>query len=218
MKYIIVTIEWMTQHGLIPLPTMRKSKDGSKVILHYEFVNGITNDLTGMDVYSSNSAEFMDLLQTEEWNPIEEVRSTDYIQVSSIKNLLTVTKANIQNMTLSDTEALSVQEFYPTWKAGISVKKGDKYNYNGSLWQVVQSHLTQIGYEPSQNTLAIWKKVDSGSHAGTLEDPIPYEQGMSLEKDRYYIQYDLIYVCIQSSGPLVYDLKDVPSLVTLIKS
>ena len=30
MKYIVVTIEWMSAHGLTPLPTMRKTKDGSK--------------------------------------------------------------------------------------------------------------------------------------------------------------------------------------------
>lgn len=39
MKYAVVTIEWLAQHGLLAIPTMRKSVDGTQVIMkldHYE--------------------------------------------------------------------------------------------------------------------------------------------------------------------------------------
>lgn len=39
MRYTIVTVEWLTQHGLLALPTMRSNADGTEVVLHEEFVN-----------------------------------------------------------------------------------------------------------------------------------------------------------------------------------
>ena len=51
-------------------------------------------------------------------------------------------------------------------------------------------------------------------HEGTLQDPIPYVQQMAIEKGKYYIQYDVVYIAIQSTlTGQPYDLKDMPSIV-----
>lgn len=42
MKYVIVSIEWLSLHGLLVTNQMRKSKDGSKVILHLKGTAGST--------------------------------------------------------------------------------------------------------------------------------------------------------------------------------
>ena len=82
MEYVIVTNEWMSAHGLLPLPTMRKTKDGSKIILHKDFFNTM-EEMVDEDVptYAHNSAELGELLQSDEWagNPDETTNTEDYI-------------------------------------------------------------------------------------------------------------------------------------------
>lgn len=133
-----------------------------------------------------------------------------------MNDLMRLLAMRINTMQLTESEALTVKSLYPDWETGINVKTGERYNSDGSLWEVVQDHTTQDNWKPSQYTLNLWKKVDSEDHAGTLEDPIPYEQGMSLEKGKYYAQFGVTYECIQASGPLVYDLYQVPAIAKAV--
>ena len=135
-----------------------------------------------------------------------------------MNDLMRLMAMRINTMSLTESEALTVQSLYPDWKAGINVKTGERYNSDGSLWEVVQDHTTQDNWKPSQYTLSLWKKVDADSHTGTQDDPIPYEQGMSLEKGKYYSQFGVTYECIQASGPLVYDLYQVPALAKAVEN
>ena len=125
-----------------------------------------------------------------------------------------LTKTGIQSMSMTSAEALNVADFYPDWSEGVEVKTGERYNCDGSLWEVITAHTTQASWKPSQDTLSLWKKVQA-EHAGTLEDPIPYEQGMALEKGKYYTQYDVIYECIMGTETgQPYDLYQLNTLVT----
>lgn len=50
-------------------------------------------------------------------------------------------------------------------------------------------------------------------HKGTLDDPIPYSGNMVLEKDKYYVQDDIVYKCTRDSiNPLYNNLKDLINL------
>lgn len=223
MKFIIVTIEWMSAHGLTPLPTMRKSKDGSKVILHEDYFNLVAKQdeegnllLDGAEVYTHNSVELQSLLNSEEWSYSEEetpTKNADFIQVAAVRDLMTATKAGIQTYALSAKEALEVKDLYPNWKVGINVKVGERYNCDDNLWEVVQEHTTQENWKPSMETLSLWKKVQT-EHEGTEEDPIPFEQGMNIEQGKYYEQFGVVYKAIQNANAVVYDLKDIPAIVT----
>ena len=133
-----------------------------------------------------------------------------------MNDLMRLLAMRINTMQLTESEALAVKSLYPDWETGINVKTGERYNSDGSLWEVVQDHTTQDNWKPSQYTLNLWKKVDAASHAGTQDDPIPYEQGMSLEKGKYYAQFGVTYECIQASGPLVYDLYQVPAIAKAV--
>lgn len=45
---------------------------------------------------------------------------------------------------------------------------------------------------------------------GTIDDPIPYNNNMALVENIYYIQNDIVYKCIRSTGAAVFnDLKDL---------
>lgn len=149
MKFIVVTIEWMSAHGLTPLPTMRKSKDGSKVILHEDYFNLIAKRdeegnllLDGAEVYAHNSIELENLLSSEEWSYSEEeapTESADFIQVAAVRNLMTATKAGIQTMNLTDGESLEVKDMYPEWSdlIGQQVNVDFKFVYENVLYKVL---------------------------------------------------------------------------------
>lgn len=111
--------------------------------------------------------------------------------------------SKINTYELTDKEALSVKELYPKWKEGIEVKVGEKYGLNEKLYQVVQAHTTQDNWRPDRLS-SLW--VEVSYHAGTKEDPIPYNedhnpqfQGMVLELGKIYTQDGIIYECIRDS-------------------
>lgn len=98
-------------------------------------------------------------------------------------------------------------------KRGKQVAKGVVFRYGDKTWRVVQAHTPMEIYPPSIDTAALYTKIEPG-HAGTKDDPIPYEQGMAFEKGKYYSQHGVVYVCIlttQTGYP--YDLKDLPTIV-----
>lgn len=179
MKFIVVTIEWMSAHGLTPLPTMRKSKDGSKVILHEDYFNLIAKRdeegnllLEGAEVYAHNSKELDDLLASEEWSYSEEeapTESADFIQVAAVRNLMTATKVGIQTMNLTDEESLEVKGMYPEWSEFInkSLTQGMKVQYDNKLYKVRQDIAIVLKNQPpSIYTAALYEEINE-SHAGT---------------------------------------------------
>ena len=116
------------------------------------------------------------------------------------------------SQSLDDAVALTAVELFPQWenlvKAGTKVEKGFRFQYDGKLYRTEQPEYTFVDtYVPgSTGTESLFSKVDE-THAGTLEDPIPYEKNMEIYQGLYYSQYDVIYLCIRSSGqPLYHDL------------
>lgn len=222
MKFIVVTIEWMSAHGLTPLSTMRKSKDGSKVILHEDYFNLVAKQdeegnllLDGAEVYAHNSVELENLLSSEEWSYSEEeapTESADFIQVAAARNLMTATKAGIQTMDLTYEESLEVKDMYPEWSEFINkaLTQGTKVQYDNKLYKVRQNIAVVLENQPpSIYTAALYEEINE-QHAGTQEDPIPYNNNMELVQGKYYSQYDIVYYCHRGSGQAVYhDLKDL---------
>jgi hypothetical protein len=51
------------------------------------------------------------------------------------------------------------------------------------------------------------------THAGTYEDPIPYDGNMEIFKGLYYKQNGVKYLCIRDSGIPLYN--DLASLVDI---
>ena len=72
MKYVIVTIEWCLSKGISVPPHARKSIDGTKVILHYDFIAPVLTDEDNVPVYWHSSPEMSSILNSEEWSASEE--------------------------------------------------------------------------------------------------------------------------------------------------
>lgn len=225
MNFIIATQDWMSAHGIIPLPTMRKSKGGSKIILHEDYFNLIAKRdeegnliLDGAEVYAHNSEELKTLLNSDEWTWSEEAptESADFIQVAAVKNLMVVTKAGIQTMNLSNSEIYKIVDVLPAWEEyiGKEMAKGTKFRYNRKPYVCIQTvnPVLEI-YPPSDGTKANYGLISE--HDGTLADPIPYERNMVLEKGKYYTQFDVLYECITDSI-VGYDA-DLTELLSLLE-
>lgn len=95
--------------------------------------------------------------------------------------------------TADDNTALRMKQFYPEWAENTAYEVGNKVQYGGKMWRVVQAHTAQIGWEPV-NVPSLWTEVCE-THSGTLEDPIPYDGNMVLEDGKHYSQYSTIYLC-----------------------
>lgn len=109
----------------------------------------------------------------------------------------------INTLTVDDNTALRMTEFYPEWASGQSYTAGYKVQRNGKLWRVLQAHTSQAGWEP-ENAASLWTEICE-SHAGTLEDPIPYSGNMALESGKYYSQDGKVYRCTRDTGNPVYN-------------
>lgn len=123
---------------------------------------------------------------------------------------------------LDDQEALNVKELADTWasKMGEQVNVGDRLWYDGKLYKVRMQHTVQEDWYPSVNTASMFEEIVE-EHAGTKEDPIPYNieldpefAGMTLEMGKFYTQDGVIYECIEGTGIPVYaELKDLSRYV-----
>lgn len=114
-------------------------------------------------------------------------------------------------LVLTDEQAIDSIGIYPRWEELVdkaeTVEKGFRFRYGEKLYKVLQQKYTFTEvYIPGAGTESLFAMVDVG-HAGTYEDPIPYKKNMEIYQGSYYLQYDVIYLCIRSSGqPLQHDL------------
>ena len=106
-------------------------------------------------------------------------------------------------VTLDDETALTGVELFPIWTIDRVYAVGDKVQRNGKLWRCIQAHTSQTGWEP-ENAASLWTEICE-SHAGTLEDPIPYNGNMALESGKYYSQDGKVYRCTRDTGNPVYN-------------
>lgn len=143
--------------------------------------------------------------------------SNPYMQLMEV-----VREQHLSTTDISDAVALRVPAtFFPfseLCKRGKQVAKGVVFRYGGKTWRVIQAHIPTDIYPPSIDTAALYTKIEP-EHAGTFEDPIPYEQGMAFEKGKYYEQYGVVYLCIMTTTTgYPNDLKDIPTIVKSTES
>ena len=108
----------------------------------------------------------------------------------------------INTITVDDNTALRMLPFYPEWAAGTAYTVRYKVRRDGKLWRVVQAHTAQVGWEP-ENAASLWEQINE-THAGTMDDPIPYSGNMALTAGLYYMQDWVIYLCTRDTGNPVY--------------
>ena len=113
------------------------------------------------------------------------------------------------NALMSDEQALKNKGAYRSWdklvKYAISVKAGYRFRHGDRLYKTRQPEYTFVShYVPGEIGTESLFEVINETHAGTLDDPIPYEGNMELLEGLYYSQDGVIYLCTRGSGQAVY--------------
>lgn len=190
-----LTEQQIIANGYKPICEVEKSGD-STFCVYKEY------DVCFVQIWKRDGEE----VQEDEIWTSESETMPKFSDLERLKRDIAMVNENVNSLGLSNNEALSVKEFYPVWSAdSVPVEKGEKYQFSGHLYEVVQSHTTQSNWSP-ENQSSLWVEVVE-DHAGTLEDPIPYNeelnplwQGMILEEGKYYTQSGAVYKCTIDSG------------------
>ena len=113
-------------------------------------------------------------------------RSKAYAFINAVKNVRKI---------IDDDVAMKNIALFPDWEIGKALNTGDRVEYNGKLYKVVQSHTPQETWTPDI-TPALYEPLDV-VNAGTLENPIIAASGMTYNKDKYYLDETdgKIYLC-----------------------
>lgn len=78
MNFVIVSIAFCLEHGIIVPAHARKSVDGMQVILHEEYIVPVLQKGDGIRSYRYDSSELRDILSGTGWaSPQEEALRTD---------------------------------------------------------------------------------------------------------------------------------------------
>ena len=140
----------------------------------------------------------------KDFNKQADTAKSHTLRQADITKLMLMT---INTMSLDDQQSLEVKSLYPTWESfiGKQLEKDMKVQYDGKLFKVVQTHTAQQDWYPSISTASLFTEIVE-DHAGTLGDPIPYpaDGNMIIYNGKYYIENDIIYLCIRDSQQPLY--------------
>lgn len=178
----------------------------------FEIINNYNSFQLGLEDNQDYQDEYNEYL-----NIVSEIKNNVYadfgitkkekkVSVPRQQDLFTVMTLSINTMSLSDEDSLKVKTLYPKWESfiGKSLSTGMKVIYNDLLYKVRQEIATVLENQPpSIDTAALYEEIVE-SHAGTYEDPIPYNNNMELFNGKYYSQNEVIYLCNRDTGQAVY--------------
>ena len=150
-----------------------------------KYINGQYIEMTAEEIAAMEA-------ETAKFEAYERTRPLTAGEVTAM-----LIKQQINILNVDDNTALRMTTFYPEWAANAEYTIGYKVQRGGRLWRCLQTHTSQEGWEP-ENAASLWTEICE-SHAGTLEDPIPYNGNMALESGKYYSQNSKIYRCTRDT-------------------
>lgn len=123
-------------------------------------------------------------------------------------------RMTINTVELADNDALAVRDLHPSWESfiGKEMKAKTRVTYGEGLFRARQdiNPVLEIYPPGSEGTEALYEEINE-TNAGTIDDPIPYNNNMELFAGKYYSQNGTVYRCIRDTGQAVY--QDLEALV-----
>lgn len=175
---------------------------GGACVRYYKDGNNYTATIGALNLPEITKEEFEAGVQEAE-NRIE-VQAAIYERTKPLSEsevLAMLIPQQINTLAVDDNTALRMKDFYPAFESviGQTVKQGFKFTYADKLWKTAQPEMMiQEHYAPGVGTESLYSEVCE-THAGTLEDPIPYSGNMELKAGLYYMQNWEIYLCTRDS-------------------
>lgn len=101
-----------------------------------------------------------------------------------------------------DEDAIEHKSLFNKWEDiedGVWIPEGQRLNYNDKLWKCAKGHNKQSDWWPGKDP-TLFEELDKDEHAGTLEDPIPVPDSVTVSGftyiyGKYYSWQDVIYLC-----------------------
>ncbi len=159
---------------------------------------------------ASEIAEWKEITEKQKDQMLAEtaIIDVDDLSVDSIKrvdSIIAKVSEKINDVPMTVEESLELAAYFPKWKEDEPIPIGRKVLHEGSLFEVIQEHISQADWDP-RSAISLFKVVQVKAE-GTVDDVIRWEQGMVLEEGKYYMDDDVKYLCIRDSGnPLYYSL------------
>lgn len=139
--------------------------------------------------------------EKEEFYPTQKNEKAE--QEATLEQMMFASARSSFLVELGDTEAAKLSLCYDAWETDKAYKVGDRVESDGKLWKCRQAHTSQENWKPSIVTASLWEVINV-ENAGTLDDPIPYDQTMTVYNGKYYQEEGIIYKCIRDSGQPLY--------------
>ena len=165
----------------------------------------VDDDFNVMDIfnYKYEDGKLVELTpeEKEEFYPTQKDEKAE--QEETLEQMMFASARASFLVELPDEKAAMIPLCYDAWKTDTAYKVGDRVKSDGKLWKCRQEHTSQENRKPSINTASLWEVINV-ENAGTLEDPIPYDQTMTVYNGKYYLEEGIIYKCIRDSGQPLY--------------
>jgi len=117
---------------------------------------------------------------------------------------------------MTNKEAVERTTLFPKWEdyIGKSLSEvGFRIQYNKKMYEILQPVPSVIANQTPDLVPANYGLVSE--HAGTIDDPIPYEHWLVIKKDKYYTENGKLYIGL-IDAPNGYDV-DLAQLPTIAK-
>ncbi len=107
----------------------------------------------------------IDVSENVEYEEVDEYIDTEgsysYEEILEIVEKSKDITRKINQLNLSNNEALSVKDLYPKWedKIGSIIEAGFITLYDGNLWRARQTHTALENYPPSINTASLYEVI-----------------------------------------------------------
>lgn len=165
----------------------------------------VGDDFNVMDIfnYKYQDGKLVELTpkEKEEFYHTKETEKT--MQEASLQAMMKASERTSFLADLPDEKASMIPLCYDSWKTDTAYKVGDRVECDGKLWKCRQAHTSQENWKPSMGTASLWEVINV-ENAGTLDDPIPYDQTMTVYNGKYYLEEGIIYKCIRDPGQPLY--------------
>lgn len=179
-------------------------------------------------IYMPDSAVTDNFFEIDE-NDVQNIQdSKANVQIESLTDLEQITnnieeidkakeaiKYSINSLDLSNNDTIKFKDYLPDWNdyIGKSLPKDFKFRYNNQAYKTLQ-YINVVLENQTPNIVYALYAIINEEHEGTLEDPIPYQQQMTIEKGKYYSQYGVVYLAVQNMPTgMPYDLSQIPAIV-----
>lgn len=145
---------------------------------------------------------------------IRDMNTLEVIDDIAYKSGLIAECMNVVPMT--NKEAVERTTLFPKWEdyIGKSLSEvGFRIQYNKKMYEILQPVPSVIANQTPDLVPANYGLVSE--HAGTIDDPIPYEHWLVIKKDKYYTENGKLYIGL-IDAPNGYDV-DLAQLPTIAK-